>query len=164
MSMSLRKTMTGTVALVFLILSVLLALGFRQYRTNLHHQEIVVQTEKLIFQFVIIREHLNESILAGKYDRFVAISQEMESLRQNLTGIVENAHIPDEYKLTFLSQIDLPGIILMLKDLQGGEVQPTKITMLNQKTRVLGERLMLFDRVLINYSKRSLDCEWRVLQ
>lgn len=156
MSISLRRTITVTIILVFLVLAALLALGIRQYQANFNHQEIVAQTEKVIFQFAIIREHLIESILSRRFADLPAISQEMEELRENLSAIVANAHIPDQYKLTFLNQVDLPGIILLLRKMGDGEDDSERTRQLTERIRILGERLMLFDRVIINSAKKSL--------
>jgi len=156
MSTSLRRTVIATVITVSLVLVALLGLGFRQYRGGVRHQQIVDQAEKVIFQFAIVREHLTESLLSGHFDRFQDISQEMEGLHQNLSVVLANADIPDQFKLSFLNQIDLPGIILLLREMQGIEMKAENIRKLNREVRVLGERLMLFDRILVNHARKSL--------
>lgn len=156
MSTSLRKSVIATVVVVSLVLVFLLGLGIRQHRGTVRHQQIVNQTEKVIFQFVIAREHLIESVLARDYEQFQAISREMEGLHQNLSVILANADIPDQFKLSFLNQIDLSGIILLLRELQGNELREEKIRKLNREVRVIGERLMAFDRILVNHARKSL--------
>ncbi|MBU0484360.1 MAG: hypothetical protein KKB30_07585 [Proteobacteria bacterium] len=156
MSTTLKKSITLSCFIIFIVLGCLLTLWFRQRQTIEHHQAIVEQTEKVNFQFAIIREHIIESILGGNLQQLPGIAQEMEGLNQNISKIIANAHIPDEYKLTFINQINIPGTILLIRQIDSDKPDPEKLRQLNQETRVLGERLMLFDRVTLNYAKQSI--------
>ncbi|MDH5298175.1 MAG: GAF domain-containing protein, partial [Desulfobulbaceae bacterium] len=156
MAHPLRRVIFGTAILMVVLLGGLLTLGIRQYQLLGHHEQIIAQSEKLLFQFANIREHITSSLLEQRHQQLPAIVPEVEALQTNINQIVQNAHIPDEYKLSFINQIDLPGIILLLY--KGGSDQaPGEFTQeLNRETRQLGERLMLFDRLLVNYAKRKV--------
>jgi len=156
MAHPLRRVIFGTAILMVVLLGGLLTLGVRQYQLLAHHEQIVTQSEKLLFQFATIREHITATLLEQHYHKLTAIVPEVENLQTNINKMVENANIPDEYKLSFINQVDLPGIILLLYKSGSGEMPGEAIQQLNRETRQLGDRLMLFDRVLVNYAKRKI--------
>ena len=151
------KTTTYTAALfVALVLGVLLLLGSRQYRSYKDYDRIIDQNEKIVFQFATIREHINESLLEGRLHQLKDITTEVEALNTNLARILEEQLIPAEYKLSFAGQVDLAGIILLLRSIGTDNENPQKIRQLNQEIRVLNDRLLLFDRVIVNHVKKKL--------
>lgn len=156
MAQSLRKTISITAIIVVVLLGGILALGIRQYQLHAHHEQIITQSEKLLFQFATVREHITASLLERRYQQLAGIVREVEALQSSINQMVESAHIPDEYKLSFINQVDLPSIILLLYQGAAGEVSEEKVQQLNREVRLLGERLMLFDRVLVNYAKRKV--------
>ncbi len=156
MAMPLKKIIYATGIGVAIILCLLLILGGRQYHLYKSHEQVTSQAEKLIFQFGIIREHVSESLLDGQSDRLSGVADELGELNSNLTEILSNKHIASEYKLSFASSIDLPGIILLVRKIESGALGPENFRQLNREIRTVGERLMLFDRVLVTYAKRKL--------
>lgn len=156
MILSLRSTSYTAALFIAIILSVLLLLGSRQYRSQKHFERIIEQNEKIIFQFATIREHISESLLESRYSQLKEITGEVEKLNANISQILQEPFIPDQYKLSFMGQVDLAGVILLLRNIGAGEVELTKVRQLNQEIRVLGDRLMLFDRVVVNHVKREL--------
>ncbi|MBI5557126.1 MAG: hypothetical protein HY885_05765 [Deltaproteobacteria bacterium] len=142
---------------VIIALVALLSQSFRQYQLYHEHEAIISQTESLIFQFSIIREHVADAMLDNHQpSKLTGISAEMEKLNSNLTAVLEDKEIRDEYKLTFLNSIDLPGIILLLRKIESGTGEKENIRNLNSEMRTLSERLILFDRVLVNNAKQKL--------
>lgn len=156
MTQPLRTTISITAIVVVVLLGGILVLGLRQYQLYTHHEQIIGQSEKLLFQFATVREHITVSLLERRYQQLAGIVREVEALQGSINQMVESAHIPDEYKFSFVSQVDLPSIILLLYQGASGEVNEEKVQQLNRETRLLGERLMLFDRVLVNYAKRKI--------
>jgi len=156
MAFPLKKTIHATAVSVALILVALLCLGIRQYQLYRNHVEVSQQTEKLIFQFSIIREHVTENLLEGQYAGLAPVSGELEELNRNLVSVIGNRFIDDHYKLTLANSVDLPGLILLVRKISAGPVRPEQLRQLNTEIRTLGERLMLFDRVLVEHGKREL--------
>jgi PAS domain S-box-containing protein len=156
MIISLRTTSYTAAIFVALILGFLLLLGSRQYRSHKEYEKIIEQNEKIIFQFATIREHINESLLESRYQQFNNIAHEIENLNVNISQILQQPIIPDEYRLSFAGQVDFAGIILLLRNIGSGDQSQANIRQLNQEIRILGERLMLFDRVIANHVKRKL--------
>ncbi|MCK9295156.1 MAG: ATP-binding protein [Desulfobulbaceae bacterium] len=156
MTLPLKSTIYTIYLAVFAALVILLSQGVRQYQLYNEHEAIISRTESLIFQFSIIREHVSEALLDGQQSKLSGISTEMEKLNSNLTSILSEKNIGDEYKLPFLNSIDLPGIILLLRKIESGGGEMENKRNLNSEMRTLGERLILFDRVLVNHSKKKL--------
>lgn len=156
MAFPLKKTIHATAVSVVLILVALLCLGIRQYQLYRNHLEVSQQTERLIFQFSIIREHVIENLLEGQYAGLAPVGAELEELNRNLASVIENRFIDDHYKLTLANAIDLPGLVLLVRKISAGPVRPEQLRQLNSEVRTLGERLMLFDRVLVEHGKREL--------
>lgn len=156
MAFSLKKTIYATAVSVSLILVALLCLGIRQYQLYRNHDEVSRQTEKLIFQFAIIREHVTENLLEGQYAGLASVGAELEELNLNLASVIGNRFIDDHYKLSLANAIDLPGLVLLVQKISAGPVRPEQLRQLNADIRTLGERLMLFDRVLVEHGKREL--------
>ncbi|MEW6519016.1 MAG: ATP-binding protein [Thermodesulfobacteriota bacterium] len=156
MTLPLKSTIYAIYLAVFAALVILLSQGVRQYQLYQEHEAIISQTESLIFQFSIIREHVSEALLDDQQSKLSGLSTEMEKLNSNLTTILSEKNIGDEYKLPFLNSIDLPGIILLLRKIESGTDEIENKRNLNSEMRTLGERLILFDRVLVNNSKKKL--------
>jgi signal transduction histidine kinase/HAMP domain-containing protein len=156
MILSLRTTSYTAAIFVALILGFLLLLGSRQYRSHKEYENIIKQNEKIIFQFATIREHITESLLENRHQQLRNITSEIENLNVNITQILQQPIIPDEYRISFAGQVDFAGIILLLRGVGSGNQTQAKIRQLNQEIRILGERLMLFDRVIVEHVKRKL--------
>jgi len=156
MILSLKTTSYTAAIFVALILGFLLLLGSRQYRSHKEYENIIKQNEKIIFQFATIREHITESLLENRHQQLSSITSEIENLNVNITQILQQPIIPDEYRISFAGQVDFAGIILLLRGVGSGNQTQAKVRQLNQEIRILGERLMLFDRVIVEHVKRKL--------
>ena len=156
MILSMRTTSYAVAIIIALLLGFLLLLGSQQYRSHKEYEKIIKQNEKIIFQFATIREHINESLLEKRHQQLAGITNEVENLNVNISQVLQQSIIPDEYRISFAGQVDFAGIILLLKSIGSGEVVQGKIRQLNQEVRILGERLMLFDRIIVEHVKRKL--------
>jgi PAS domain S-box-containing protein len=156
MILSLRTTSYTAAVFVALLLGFLLLLGSRQYRSHKEYKSIIEQNEKIIFQFATIREHITESLLENRPQQLNSITNDIEKLNTNITHILQQPIIPDEYRISFAGQVDFAGIILLLRSIGSGDLAQAKIRQLNQEIRILGERLMIFDRVIVDHVKRKL--------
>jgi len=156
MIFSLKTTSYTTALFIALVLGLLLLLGSRQYSTQKHFEKIIERNEKVVFQFATIREHITESLLEEHYRQLSDIISEVEDLNTNISQILQDPYIPDQYRISFAGQVDLAGIILLLRGLGAGDQEMSKVRQLSQEVRILGDRLLLFDRVIVNHVKRKL--------
>lgn len=154
--MTRKRKLLITFILTLMVLLGLLVLGVGQQVGLRHQRQVVEESERVLFQYAIIREHLIESILAKQTGNLAGLAGEVESFRQNLTTLVARTNLPPESQLSFLNQIDLAGVILLLKETQvsGGETE--KIRQIQRETRLIGERLLLFDRLVSGQIQRNL--------
>lgn len=156
MILSLRTTSYTTAIFVAIVLGFLLLLGSRQYQSHQHYDRIIEQNEKIVFQFSTIREHIAESLLEEQYKKLTDIIREVEDLNTNISQMLQEPYIPDQYRMSFAGQVDLAGLILLLRGVAAGETDQAKLRQLSQEVRILGDRLMLFDRLIVNHVKRKL--------
>ena len=156
MALPLKKTIFIAVLAAGLTLASLLALGARQVQLARQHEEVAARTEKIVFQFAIIREHLHELLLSREYGKLVAIAAELEGLNSNLVQLFTGKEIAEEYQLSLLNSVDLPGVILSLRKIGEASANPDAVRQLNSEMRAVGERLLLFDRVVVNSAKVRL--------
>jgi len=119
----IRKTVGATALIVALVLVTLLALGIRQYLLFQKHEQVTTHTEKIIFQFAIIREHVTEALLEKKYQRLSGVASEMEELNVNLSSVLSSDYVADQYKINFASSFDISSIVLLLRKLESGAVE-----------------------------------------
>jgi PAS domain S-box-containing protein len=156
MIFSLKTTSYTAALFIALVLGLLLLLGSRQYSSQKHFEKIIERNEKVVFQFATIREHITESLLEEHYRQLSDIIREVEDLNTNISQILQDPYIPDQYRISFAGQVDLAGIILLLRGLGAGDFEMSKVRQLSQEVRILGDRLLLFDRVIVNHVKRKL--------
>lgn len=154
--MSLRRIIVGFLLILGLVLIALLGLGVKQYKLYTNHQAIAEQTETMLFRFMVIREQLIEELFQDDEIDMSGVALALEQFNSSLTAILGNRRIADEYKLGFMQAVDLPGIIILVRRL---EVRPEALDVrrnLNRELRILGERLLLFDRLVVEQAKRQL--------
>ena len=155
-SFSLKKLLYSLYLVVCLGLALLLVLGVKQYQLYNSHKQIIAQTEKLLFQFSIIREHITLASIDTKVMGWRGLPKEVETLNYNLTQILNSGDISEEFKLSLINSIDLKGMVLILRKIEAGEDRVIDIRNLNKEVRTLGERLILFDRILVNSTRDRL--------
>ncbi len=156
MSYPLKKNLyltAGLVAAVFMLV-VMLAIG--QSMLNSQYDEIVSQSETLIFQYATVKEHITESLLEGRYEPLPGIAGEVESLNRDLSRLLDSPLVAGEIKLGFVNQVDLPGIVLLLRKMERQDNRIETARQLNREIRVLGDRLVQFDRIIVGQLKAKL--------
>lgn len=156
MSLPLRKIVFSIAILIIIILGGLLIFGIRQYQLQNKIDIVISQSEKMIFQFSSIREQIIDSIINNKYDQIDIVINDIEKLHLNLNDIINNSYIPNEYKLSFLNRIDLQGLMLLVRQSSSSRIDNGRLQQLNRECRIMNERLIMFDRVIVDYAKSSI--------
>ena len=152
----MRKSFIITAVLIAAALGTLLVLAFNQFQLYGRHETIISQTEKILFQYSNIREQIVEDIVEGRAGELSRVSPAVEELHNNLIAILDNTLIPAEYKFSFLQQIDLPGLILLLRKVTPEGDNTNLLRRINEESRVIGERFMLFERLVLGHAKQKL--------
>lgn len=158
MSIVRKRLLLAITVLLGLLASTITYLGVRQYALSRHYDVVVSRSERLVFQFTGIREYVTEAVLQGApldIDRVVA---EFNDLNGQITAILDDILIPDEYKLAFISQVDLSGILLDLRKMQTcqgtacGELARDLVS----RMREVSNRLSRFGGIVSHHAHREL--------
>lgn len=152
----MRKSFIITVVLIAAALGTLLVLAFNQLQLYGRHEAIITQTEKILFQYSNIREQIVGDIVEGRTGELARVTPAVEELNSNLLKILDNKLIPAEYKFSFLQQIDLPGLILLLRKTTTEGDNTVLMRRINEESRVIGERFLLFERLVLGHAKQKL--------
>ncbi|HEB49681.1 MAG TPA: hypothetical protein ENI89_03650 [Desulfobulbus sp.] len=156
-NMEIRKTFQVMTGIIILLLVSITGLGVRQYLLYRHCDQVVARSNDLLFQFTSIKEHINEALLTGSHLDVQEISREIRSFDKELKTIINDILIPEEFKLSFISQIDLVGLVVQLRSVQeeGGQ-QAEKIRRLNRSLRSISGRFLRFHELLAGYTNSLL--------
>ena len=156
MMMPLKRSIFIVAIAMTAIMSGALLLGVRQVQLQQQHEIINIQSEKILFQFATVREQIIEMLLHNQHEQLKKVADDLDAMRASFSQLLANEAIPEEYKFSILNQVDLQGIVLLLRQLAGEELQPAKLDQLNTEMRKLAEKLMLFDRMMLSYAKSRL--------
>jgi signal transduction histidine kinase len=151
-----RKSFFITASLIAAALGALLLLAFNQFQLYGRHEQIISRTEKLTFQYSTIREQIIEDIVQGRSRELAQISSAVEELHNSIITLLDSPLIPDEYKFSFMQQIDLPGLVLLLRRTGAEQEDKNLLRRINEETRIIGERFMLLERLVLGYAKQKL--------
>jgi signal transduction histidine kinase len=110
----------------------------------------------LIFQFKVIKEDIAESLIEDRAISLTLIADELESLNSKLTKVLETPLVPGDFKISIMNQVDLAGIVLLLRKIDHGGKDRQLLMKLNRDVRILGDRLYRFERVLVEQAKLRL--------
>ncbi len=154
---SLRKILFSVFCAVAALLTVVVILGLIQYRFTRQFNTIIYQGEKILFRFTTLREQMTHSMLSESWGEVDKAADKVESLNSELTRLLENNQIPDEYKLALVNQVDLHGIALLARRVAAEpDTRRANVLQLNDQLRQLADNLMQFDRVLASRMRTRL--------
>jgi len=146
--------MTG---IVLLLLAAITLLGIKQYLLYRHCDEILSRSNQIIFQFTSIKEHINDSLVTGKTINIQETSQELLGFDEDLKNIIDDILIPEEFKLSFISQVDLMGLVVQLRTIKD-TISPSakQHEQLTASLRSISNRLLGFHNLLSTYTRSLL--------
>ncbi|MHB8809005.1 MAG: nitrogen regulation protein NR(II) [Desulfobulbaceae bacterium] len=152
----MRKSFFITAFLIAAALGALLLLAFNQFQLYGRHEQIISRTEKLTFQYSNIREQIIEDIVQGRLQELAQISAAVEELHNSIITLLDSTLLPAEYKFSFMQQFDLPGLVLLLRRTGADQNDKNLLRRIIEDTRVIDERFMLFERLVLGYAKQKL--------
>jgi hypothetical protein len=156
----LRKIFALLTGIVFFLLVLISVLGVRQYLLYRHCREMITRSDHIIFQFTSIKEHINDSLLVGKKFNIQETSLELLGFDDDLKEIIDDSLIPEEFKLTFVSRVDLMNLVVQLRALQddsaSSSVSRQHAQQLSTSLRSISNRLFTFHNILADYTRSLL--------
>lgn len=139
--------------LIFLLLVIVLAT--KQYLLYRQCESLVEESQHILFQFTGIKEHINERyLLSQKLDTLKVIG-EIQELDGALTRILDDVLIPEEFKLSFISQVDLIHLTVALRNL-GDSTNVGAMAEILSQLRAIHTKLTAFNQLIGRYTQNQL--------
>ena len=124
----LNRIFFGITATVLVFLTLVLALGVRQYLLYHQCQQAVATGDHLLFKFTAIKDHLNESLILGQDINLQAFNGELQNLEKETEGLTGNILVPEGLKAALPSRLDLVGLEVRLRSIQDKRADKSKET------------------------------------
>lgn len=146
-----------TGATVFLLFIVIFLAG-KQYLLFRHCEQLVDSSQNLLFQFTGIKEHINETLLSQKPLDSSIVIKEIKGLDKELNSVLSDILIPEEFKLAFITQVDLVNVTVSLRSMQNRHESPTanQLALLSKQLRSISTKLTSFHQLITRYTQKQL--------
>jgi len=154
----LRKVFRSIIYLAIILLIVICALGLRQYFIFQHCEKVTNQSNQLFFQFSTIKGYINETLLTDAEINIKDLADELQGFSSHIDQIMQDILIPEEFKLSFIHQTDLVGLIVDMRAIADKTNTNSKdqLFTLTTKLNLIHSRLQQFNKVLNNYTQSLL--------
>ncbi len=155
---SLKTLFSLFTAVTICLLFIVIFFAAKQYLLYRHCEQLVGSSQHLLFQFTGMKEHINETLLSHKSLNSGELIREIRGLDDDLTVILDDILIPEEFKLTFISQVDLVNVTVSLRNLQNNENSPTgeQLSALSTQLRTIHSKLNGFHQLITRYTQTQL--------
>lgn len=153
---SLRRKTYFSLLVLALLLALVVLLGLRQYQLAGRYDQVIVQSEKVMFRALTIREHIIEALVTKDWSRIILAAAGLEQLNADLSALLDNGLIPGEYKLALLDKVDLVAVGLLARKVAVAESKDGLAAELFHRIRDLDGQLRRFDRVIVGQMKDRL--------
>ncbi len=156
--LSLKRIFSLFTVTTLCLLFIVIFFAGKQYLLYNHCEKLVDSSQHLLFQFTGIKEHINESLLSNRPLNTPELIQEIQSLDTQLQNILDDILIPEEFKLNFVSQMDLVNITVALRNLQNNEqaTDPEHLGALSTQLRTINSKLNGFQQLISRYTQNQL--------
>ncbi len=114
----LQRIFPFITALVLIFLSLVMALGMRQYLLYNQCRQAVAAGDRLLFQFTSIKDHLNESLVLVENVNLRELGDELPLLEKELVHLTDNILVPEGLKARLPARVDLIGLEVQLRAIQ----------------------------------------------
>ena len=153
---SLRRLSVVTFLSIAVLLAILIFTGIQQNRSMRDYDALVQESQSIIFLYATIREQTTEGLLKRDATPLLAAAKEFEALYVRYTALLENSHIPMQYKLPFINKIDLEGVVITLRSLAENPQDSEKSSGVLKQLRQMNKQFLEVDRVVIGEMKNRV--------
>ncbi|HID70666.1 MAG TPA: hypothetical protein EYP35_09500 [Desulfobacterales bacterium] len=156
--LSLKKIFSLFTVITIALLFVVIFLAAKQYFLYTHCEKLVDTSQQILFQFTGIKEHINETLLSKKKLNSSALIKEIQGLDIDLKKILDDILIPEEFKLSFISQVDLVNVTVSLRSIQNNEKMLTaeQLGTFSAQLRRINSKLNGFHQLISRYTQTQL--------
>lgn len=143
-----------TICLLILVLSS----AVKQYFLHQHCDMRVVSSQQLLFQLTGVKEHINEVLISHKTLNSKSLILEFQEVNGKLQNIFDDVLIPEEFKINFITQMDLVNITLTLREIENlsGNMKEEQIAILSTQLRSIHAKVDAFCQLINRYSQTQL--------
>ena len=135
-SWPLKRLFLAITALVLLFLATVLALGIRQFLLYRQCNEAVEASDRLLFQFTALKDHLNHSLILGEEVDLHSLDGDLQQMEKEAQGLAGNILVPEGMMAHLPSRVDLVGLEVRFRAIQGQRQE--KIRETGELVRTLG--------------------------
>ncbi len=150
---SLKRLLNIAIITVALLLGSIILLGLRQQRLGSNYNQIISESEVILFQFSTLREEITSGLIDGDWNVVAASADDIQGILQKLNRLFENPLIPGEYKLAVAGKIDLSQLAVTVRALPAATNKSQAGHVLQEQLRTISEHLMQFDRIIVSQLK-----------
>jgi hypothetical protein len=162
--LKLNNVFLGLAGMMIVLLIAITFLGAKQYFLFEHCREVVALSDKVLFGFTSIKEHVSETLLTGGRLDLQEVSSEIQGLDAQIKKIGDDFLIPEDLKAPFISNINPLGLVVSLRAVQGAESPTvTQRKELFVTLRTISEHLQQFNNALAVFTQSLLLRLHRVL-
>ncbi|MBC8208704.1 MAG: hypothetical protein H8E79_06010 [Desulfobulbaceae bacterium] len=150
---SLKRLLNIAIITVAILLAGIILLGLRQQQLGRDHNQIIAESEVILFQFSTLREEITSGLIDGNWKQVATSADDIQEILQNLNRLFENPLIPGEYKLAIAGKIDLSQLAVTARALPEAPDKSQNGHILQEQLRGIAEQLMQFDRIIVSQLK-----------
>lgn len=157
-TISLKNVFYFFTASTVCLLMLVIFLGIKQYFLYRHCEQIVSSSQNLLFQFTGIKEHINETLLSQKMLNSTELIQEIKNLNGEINIVLDDILIPEEFKLAYISQVDLMNVVVSLRNMQNRTSQPSikELSTISNQLRSINTKITGFHQQITRYTQTIL--------
>ena len=153
---SLRKLIWSAFLVVALLLTGIVLLGGHQYRLADSYTKVISRNERAIFHFMTIRETITEALISDNWERLGSIVGDIEKLNSELSRLKENELISAELKLALADRIDLTGLAILVRQLDGTADRVERSKKILERLRFISDFLLQYDRIVAGQARERI--------
>lgn len=144
----------STICLLFVVIF----LAGKQYLLYHHCEQIVNTSQNMLFQFTGMKEHINDTLLSQKPLNKTELIKEIKGLDGELTAVLDDILIPEEFKLAFITQVDLVNVTVSLRNMpKTPETStPAQLAALSTQLRLISTKLTGFHELVTRHTQKQL--------
>ncbi|MEN8199763.1 MAG: hypothetical protein ABFR63_06775 [Thermodesulfobacteriota bacterium] len=162
---SLKTVFSLFTGLTICLLFIVILFAGKQYLLYRHCEHLIDASQHLLFQFTGMKEHINETLLSDAPLNSRELIQEIRGMDDELSLILDDILIPEEFKLSFVSQVDLVNVTVTLRNLQNNKGTPStkQLNALSGQLRDIQSKLNGFHQLISRYTQTQLLGLYRAL-
>ncbi len=152
---SLKKLVWLAFILVGGLLACITLLGIYQYQLTGRYNSVITRNERILFHFMTIREGIIEAFITGKEKDLTRNIPDLEQLNSELFLLKENPLISPGLKLALVDKVDLPGMVILLRQVAVNN-KPEIKKRLQEQMRAVSDYLIQYDKIITNQARLAI--------